>query len=604
MEQENIAHNSSPDQFIGDKFPELQLDMKDEELLALDKKYSASGDKASKNMEEKGKENVDYWRGESWRHNNWVVEEEDRRQGDNRIFSGVETALPIICRESVDPIITGNKTEIAELIAKKVRKELIRLLDLIGFKIKNKRTARYWMFYHLGVKKVIWNKDDSRIDIRVIKPKNLIFQFGSSIDEGKYTGEFIGEYITDKTAKEVKELFPNAQAIAKIDDFTKKNDGTIIKYKEWNTSKFTFWVFEGIILDKIKNKDWNYDEEVPSFDAAGQPTTITKPAVNHFKEPQMMYSFFSVYNTGESVYDITGLIDQAKKPQDTINDRIRQIAQNVKNQNNSVNFYGLDEQKARTAYETLNKGGFSCWPGDKENYGMERVGGNQLAGDVYQELNIARESIDGIFGVNAVTRGEQTSDQTVRGKIISKQADIDRISFIVEHLEQDIDRTLNLMVQMMYVHYDTPIPANDPEAVQKDELAQAGELEVGIKDGSLLPKDPLSQANQATDMFNEKALGLLGLYERLDIENPKQEAINTILFNADPMTYLTQVLDYQPPQPTIPPQQPGMPDASQGGQPPMPAGNPIPGQPQDVPHQALPPPTEQPQNLLNQVPIQ
>jgi hypothetical protein len=315
-----------------------------------------------------------------------------------------------------------------------------------------------------------------------------------------------------------------------------------------------------------------------------------------------MYSFFSVYNTGESVYDITGLIDQSKKPQDTINDRIRQIAQNVKNQNNSINFYGLDEQKAKFAYETLSKGGYCAWPGDRQEFGMERVGGNQLAGDVYQELNIARQAIDGIFGVNAVTRGEQTSDQTVRGKIISKQADIDRISFIVDHLEQDIDRTINLMIQMMYVHYDTPIPENDPDAVQKDELAQAGELEGGIKDGSLLPKDPLSQANQATDLFNEKALGLLGLYEKLDIENPKQEAINTMLFNTDPMTYLTQVLGYQPPQPVVPHQQPGLPNGLEGTQPP--AGNQVSGLPQDVPQQSIPPSTEQPQNLLNQVAIQ
>jgi hypothetical protein len=75
-----------------------------------------------------------------------------------------------------------------------------------------------------------------------------------------------------------------------------------------------------------------------------------------------------------------------------------------------------------------------------------------------------------------------------------------------------------------------------------------------------------------------------------------------MLFNVDPMTYLTQVLGYQPPQPVVPPQQPGLPNGLEGAQPP--AGNQVSGLPQDVPQQVIPPSTEQPQNLLNQVAIQ
>lgn len=588
--------NDDIDLSYGEQFPELKLSMSDEELLDSAKKYKASGQVARKDMDEKWTQNVDYWKGDAYKHNDWVVDDEDLRHSENRIFSAVETFLPILNRQAIDPTVQIENREervsnpAAKEVANKVREELLTLIDEDQAKIEIGKATRFWVLNQLGVIKVFWNKDENRIDLKVVKAKNMIFQDGASIDKGIYNGEFLGEYMA-KTGAELKEMFPKKKAV--IDQVTKGKDGTRVKFIEWSTRTITFWELDGQgeILDKIKNPDWNYDTEVETYDEFGNPIVMDQKGINHFNSPQFKYAFFSVYNLGESVFDDTGLIQQSKKAQDTINDRNRQIYRNVQNQNNSVVFYGMDETKARTALRELNKGGGVLLT-DKNNQGMERVGGNQLAGDVYNELNMNRSSIDSIFATNAITRGETSNETTVRGKIIAKQSDVDRISFIASYLEQFVDRILNIMVQMMYVYYET----TSPSGLHRDEFQQIGKLLVSVKDGSLIPKDPLTEANQAVDLASQGMLDILTLYERLDFENPKEIALRTMLYRNDPMMYMQQVLGFQPPMPAMPPGMPGM--EQPGGAPP--AGVEQGG----ISEQMMPQVPDQQQDVLNQVPIQ
>lgn len=593
MDNPNQTFSGDPiESTFGEQFPELKLSMTNEELLDLAKKYKSSGDTAQKDMPEIWEENIDYYHGDFYKHNNWVTDPEDLRHSENRIFSAAETFRPILTRQSPDPTVElENRQEIltpgSKAIIDKVRQELNIIIDEKRLKLKLKKTSLYWLFYQLGVVKVIWNKDENKIDLKVLKAKNMIFQDGAWIEEGIYNGEFIGEYIT-KTAGKLKKMFPKSKDIINLR--TKGNDGTKVRYIEWRTREFTFWELDGNILDKIKNQDWNYDMMVQTMDQFGMPIEQQQKGVNHFDSPQFPYAFFSVYNEGNSVFDDTGLIQQSKVAQDTINDRNRQIYRNVQNQNNSIAFYGVDETKGTSALNALNKGGAALFT-NRQEQGMDRVGGQQLASDIYNELNNARSSIDSIFATNAVTRGETTGERTVRGKIIAKQSDVDRISFIAEHLEQFVDRILNIIVQMMYVYYET----TSPSGLHKEDLQMIGKLLISVKDGSLIPKDPLTEANQAVDLATQGLMDILTLYERLDIENPKEIALRAMLSKIDPMLYLQQVLDFQPPMP----QMPGMEGMSPSGIPkgaPMPSGMEKPGIPGEIPPQE--------DNLLNQVPIQ
>lgn len=150
----------------------------------------------------------------------------------------------------------------------------------------------------------------------------------------------------------------------------------------------------------------------------------------------------------------------------------------------------------------------------------------------------------------------------------------------------------------MYVYYEEPVAilnygADDEQnefLVKADFLNLKGKLLVSVKDGSLIPKDPLTEANQAVDLYEAGALDLLTLLEKLDIENAKEVATRTMLFKSDPQAYLSQVLGYSSPEQQAP-------QSGQGSVAPAGRANP---QEVVVPKSALP---AQP-DVLSQVPIQ
>jgi hypothetical protein len=63
-----------------------------------------------------------------------------------------------------------------------------------------------------------------------IKPKNLILDADSYIDDTEYLGEYIGEYRED-TAGNLIKRFPNKKSFIKAE--CKDKMGTKLKYIEW-----------------------------------------------------------------------------------------------------------------------------------------------------------------------------------------------------------------------------------------------------------------------------------------------------------------------------------------------------------------------------------
>lgn len=520
-------------------FPELKIDITDEELTKLVKRWTTDAQEVAKKVEDLAKDNVAMWKGDYQSSESLTGEE--KRSRDNRIFSGLETFLPILTRQNPDPIVEKGTPE--QMAA--VRDELARITDEQKLKLKIKKSARYWSFYHLGILKISWNSENKEIEIKPKTAKKLMFDKHGYVEEGVYHGRFLGETCS-MVAKDFVEKYPDSKE--DVEKETKGNLDSFIEYIEWWAPNMFFVQYKKGFFGKSKNPYFNYDSKQDEPDEFGESVMVDIKAKNHFKKPQYPYSFLHVYESKESIFDETGLIQQAKVNQEQVDKRVRQINKNVSNMNNSNVFYGLDEQKVTAALKALENGGGVSLD-DKSTQGFERVGGTPLSGDVYQDLNIHRATIDSIFATNAVTRGEETRDTTVRGKIISRQSDESRIGFIAEYVEQQVDYVFNWCVQLMYVFYDQT--AEKP--FLKESLPEKPML-VSVKDGSMIPKDPLTTRNEAMDLYNAGALDLLSLYEKLNVENPKEVATRTMIFKADPMMYLTEVLDFQPQQPVAPEQ--------------------------------------------------
>jgi hypothetical protein len=143
-------------------------------------------------------------------------------------------------------------------------------------------------------------------------------------------------------------------------------------------------------------------------------------------------------------------------------------------------------------------------------------------------------------------------------------------------MEQFADQIFNWMVQMMYVYYDEPhvssflgnAKALETVSIERSDFDR--QLIVSVKEGSFIPKDPLTRYNSAMDLWNAGAIDPVSLYERLDDPDPKQMAERLIQWKTNPVALLPNQ-DQQALQ--MPPQMPqdasGTPMEQQDGSSPM-----------------------------------
>lgn len=522
---------------ITDLLPELDLKITDDELLSLKKKWESAWTTYYQEIEKSQNENERYWLGKQYMDVQAATNQ--RPLIDNRIFSSLETFLPIATRQNPEPLVTANNTEDGEELADKVTKVLAYQTDIQRLRLKLKKVTRFWALYYLGVAKVGWDKTEDDIKTVVIRPQKLILDPSSTIDEDGYTGEYIGEYREDQ-AKTLVVRFPG-----KKDLFEKKVDGnmdTKIRYLEWWTDEYVFWTLEENVLGKAKNPHWNYPQEDKRMDEFGVEQVTNTDGKNHFSAPKKPYVFLSVFNIGLHPLDDTSLIVQSLPLQDLVNKRMRQTDKNVDGMNGGAVVSGdhFSMEEAAQVSEALRKGATVWVPNGDINAAYRRDQGMPLPTDVFNQLIDARQAIDTAFGTHGTTRGEKSGPETASGRIILKGSDESRIGFISDYLEQFTDQIYNWWVQLMCVYYDEPHVAviiGEDKAkeyidLQKEEFNS--KLLISVREGSLIPKDPLIKRNEALDLWNAKAIDPIELFKRLDFPNPSEAAKQLWLWNNTP----------------------------------------------------------------------
>jgi hypothetical protein len=537
---------------ISDTLPELTLDMTDEELLALARAWKIKWDSASKELIKKQEDNQNYWLGKQYSD----VEEaqEERPLVDNLIFESIETFLPVAVKQSPEPVVEVDETPEGEKLIKLITSRLRFLFDNLKIRLKVRQAVRFWALHYFGALKVGWNMIDDEIDVQNIKSKNLILDPDAQIVGGKYCGEFLGE-IKKEPASNLLKRFPNKKLF--IEGLCgKEGQGTTLQYIEWWTDEAVFWQLKGEILDKIKNPHFNYGtEEVIVKDISAlevtdsdiqpeQTETVKKSGQNHFKTPRIPYSFLTVYNLLEHPWDDTSLIEQNLALQDLINKRQRQLDINIDDINGGwivSGDSGLNKEQATQFIRTARKGGGLYISTGNPNNVVAKIVGSGLPSDVYNSLVDYRNELRGVFGVTGIIPQGIQNERTVRGKIITRSADIDRIGGgIAECIEQFVDYTYNLIIQMMYVYYTEQRKwtfiedgKNVPMTLDNQMFADKNIL-VSVKEGSLLPKDSLTQRNEAIDLWSAQAIDPLTLYEKLSLPDPKKAFERLINWQSNP----------------------------------------------------------------------
>lgn len=575
---------------IPEPIDEYESTMKEVEILQLTSQWKKTYSVYYTPIEASQKLAFDYWIGKHRNDEGKSINGNDIV--DNRIFSAIETFLPIATRANPDPLVTADPSEIGQKMAHDIKGALVDWADVTKLRRKLARMTRHWTVYRVGVAKLRWDIETKSIKLDIINPKRMLWDKDGYMDEG---GNFVGEYTGEKkqaTAELLTQMFPKHAETIK----TKSNGklGTKLDYFEWwyKATDVFFTLDDDTVLGKFKNPNWNYDGIQKDIDPETQQEVETEiQGTNHLKVKSDPYVFMAIFNTGLQPHDETSLILQNIPLQDQINKRQRQIDKNVDSMNNGLVVSGkaFTEDQASQAASALRRGVAIRVPNGDVREAVSRFAAEGLPADIFNSLKDSRQELDNIFGT-AGSSAEGTANQdTVRGKILVNQMDSSRIGGgVTEQIEQVADTIYNKVVQFMFVYYDEEHFITTAGAVSGMELITLKNqnfpllktLSVTVKEGSLVPKDPLTQRNQAIDMWSSNSIDPLSYFKALDVPDPVQATNQLILWQMlqkgqiQPQQYLPSFqIAQMPPQPLGPTQGTGGPAVSPPETTPPPEGN-------------------------------
>jgi len=561
---------------------ELTLEKDDEELLKLktswENLYSNSETKAR--IHNAGDINSRYWMGRQFPDTDY--ENDKRPLVDNIIFEGLETMIPLATQQNPEPIVMTDTTQEMKDLGDKVKMGLEYLADYNHLKTKLKRGVRHWSLRFLGAWECGYNAEEAEIVVNAINPKDLILDHHCAIEDGEYTGEFLGIRKQD-TASNLLVRFPDKAELIKRECGDKL--GSLMGYRQWWTDEFVFYTLNNIVLSKSKNPHFNYPQETQTVDEMGNPISKIVPGFNHFARPKIPFVFLTVFDLGDEPCDKTNLIQQGLTTQDNINKRLKQIDRNADNLNGGIaidSTFFSKEQGAQVA-EAKRQGRTIMTPGDPNKI-IKVLEQPALPAVLFESLNDARQRFMSRFGASGSTAQGTEQETTVRGKIIAGNNDSSRTGGgVSEYLEVASSRIFNQWVQMMYVYYDTPhlisvMGSNNAQEmitlsnIEFQALGEERKMIVVTQNGSMIPEDELSHYNTAVSLWEQGAYDPLSLFEALKDPNPQERAMKLMVFKTSPQQYMQQFLGVAPPPMVA--QIPEGGGGSESGQPPIAVGAP------------------------------
>lgn len=531
-----IEGETTPEGLLGEAYDELDLSISDEELVLLANQWKKNwdGSKAKTDFLKKADQNERFWLGHQ--DKDWDYEHnQDVPEMDNIIFEALETFLPQATKSNPEPTVYSDPD--SELLATNVRQMLITLTDSLKIKLKVKQAVRYWSLYQLGVMKVGFSMKENEISVHAVRPQKLILEPEASIDVAHYTGYYIGESRIAR-ASDLIQRFKGKEDV--INKNASDKTASLIEYIEWWTDDYVFWTLNNELLGKAKNPHWNYSQKQTVINEMGMPVTQDIPPYNHFIHPKKPYAFLSVFNLGKKPVDETSLISQSISSQLMINKRIKQITTNAESANNSLAVSGdfFTKDQAKQAADAKRSGQAIWVPTGDVNKAIANLPAQPLPSFIYEQLVDTRNEMRGVFGITGLTSQGIKGEETVRGKIIVKEQDASRIGGgVVEYIEQFYDEIYNWLVQLMAVYYQEPKIVSILGQQQAVEVLQlqasdfTAKLVVTVKEGSLIPKDPLVKYNRDIDLYQMGALSLIDLLKSAEIPNAEQVAESALLWN-------------------------------------------------------------------------
>jgi len=485
----------------------LDFNEPDDDLIqAIDNAIKDSNQLKLKN-DKQGKTNKLYWQYGGQVENDAVIHPKQSKTRMNRIFTDVETLIPILTSEEPEPIAVGTEDNQVKTITQKAGGNA---WDKYKMQRKFQQLARHWVLYRVGVLKYRWEKGKGFITENVF-PKKIGFDKRATTIENC---EYIWEELEDSVGEVIKK-FPKAKDDLE-NQFSKKGMKTKIKYHEFwgGGGSWVVWKYDKLVLDKEKNMNFDYDNQEN----------------NIFDEPEFPYILLNVFSLGDenSLYDETTPVEVASPTQDGINDLERLIldlnkgrkrvimvdgaAVSEKQAQSLVNDIGDDLIRIENAHGNLSSAAQLLQAG---------VPDSGMFNNLMELLN----EVDNIFGIHSTTKGSQEHKETAKGRQLLMSGDYGRIDMIVRNMEECAEKWFNAYLQMCKVYADQPEKFDDGEnRFTFDPSTVPYGVRMIVKKGSTLPTDEISKREAALNLAKMGLVDPETMYDELGFPNSPEMA--------------------------------------------------------------------------------
>lgn len=561
----NDSFETLPQEGERDSYNPLTLSLSDEEVAYAIGRRVEDGEKFwndTLDLKKNRETNRKYWDG-SYYDKKSLYRHQVPYQ-NNRVFIAAETLIPLINSKPAQPVVVpAHDSDASKENAQNIGKVLLAKYEDHYYKSKFMQVTRHLvMGMRYAVMKYRWNNEVGLLSEEgdrsgdcwtdVLQPDKVVFDAEADDPEDI---PFVGEYLTDtaeglmnrfedKKNDIMLELgmqnglkFPMSKRLTYVENWFTYYDA-----KKKEKKEAVAWKMKDLVLDKMKNPNWNYDET--EMDEEGNLVSL-----NFHDRPMKPYVVFNHLNTGEYVVDNTSLMDQARVQQDIVDKRGRQVVENADQASG-----GLVYDKSKIKKETMAK--LVGDPNEKigvdgdVNQAVTRLPQNLLPPYVLDDRNRAEGAIDDLFGVHAPIKGGSADSPTLGQEVLSQRSDLSRTQTLATAIENGADRLYKGLTQLMKVYYDdvrnvrfTGEDGNTTFIPFSRDSIEYG-VKVRVKTGSLLPDDPVAKAQETMKLA--ALLDPLSIGEGLSKPDPKEFGQRLMLYRMAPDQYMSEFLGQDP----------------------------------------------------------
>lgn len=513
---ETVNINQEP--VVGDTKDVLDILPEDTELVTKINNWVIESKTFYQDLLEVQKKSEDYYLGKQTKRDQVPAHLSNFVQ--NRIFESVETVLPIITSRPAEFIIKApDVSELGVQRAQKIQLALADLYDELMISQKLEDAARSALIYRCGFLKVLWDENSDNPNIKFVRSQRILVP--------NYGGRFIQDlpYIIEKidmTYQEIKDFFGDTVAtdLASMAMPESNGEEENVNKRVWTiqevwTDWWRAWKYEGKILKKEKNPYWNFDDV----------------SQNHLDKPRKPYFLIAPFSLGKSPIPETSLVEQSMPIQDSLNAIGRIIINHATKTGNGAWLVDSETMEKEEADQIRNEPGIIIYGRGVANPNLlRRDSPPSLPNYPFELWNGLNRALDNLFGVHSTTRGEREGKETARGRVLLKNADLGRLDYIVREIDRSVQEIGNYFVQLIKLFYTDEKKIRYFGPTQNMEVSSiSGEdvesgVEILVKSGSTLPKDEISEADQALQLWQQGAIDPISLYEKLKFPNPLESA--------------------------------------------------------------------------------